>query len=268
MSDADPRIAKARTAGRRATSPTYIGWWITLCGAVGAALGAWATPWERLAQASFGLRPGSSLVDHLVDCLVPCGLGGVLGAVTGLVLGQLTLDATQVAWRSKAPRSKAPRRTGLAALIAAGAALLIMPLVLPGVTTGDPGRAIIAVPIVALSAMLLVALPLALWARSRAHTVFKEREAPWPPPRRDEDALPPEVRAALAAFSHPEALEMDLVVTDGTYAAAIRHDPPTLVAHGGAHLIAMAEEAGVPISVDPARAARLAMVPTGERIGG
>jgi hypothetical protein len=260
----DPRIAKARQAGRRATAPTYVGWWVMLGGALGAALGAWATPWSDLARAAFGLRPAD--LPSLGACLAPCLVGVTLGATAGLVLGQLTLDPTRIAWRGKAPRSKIPRRTGLAALGVALVVLLPLPMLLPAATRGDPGRAVLVTPIVVLAVLLVAALPLAIWARSRAQTVFREHEAPWPPPRRDEDALPPEVKAALAAFAQPETLVMDMVVTDGVYAAAILHDPPTLVAHGGAHLIAMAEEAGVPISVDPARAAQLAMVPTGERI--
>ena len=229
-------------------------------GLAGAGIGAASIPWRTLAAQTFGL---TGEVPSLTQYLLPAVFGCALGALLGLVGGQLTLDTPHFALRGKAQRSPAPRQTGLTALLIGVVVFALLPTLLPALTQGDPGRAIWVTPVAVVIALIIATLPLAAWSRARARAKFKEAEAPWPPPRRDDDAMPPEVKAALAASRQGDPIVMDQVVTDGVYAVAIIDDPPTVVAHGGAHLIAMAEDAGVPIVVDQARAATLATIPTG-----
>lgn len=256
----DPRLSAARKEGRGPRAPAYVGWWVTLGGLAGAGIGAASIPWRDLAAQTFGL---TGEIPSLTRYLLPAVFGCALGALLGLVGGQLTLDAPHFALRGKAQRGTAPRQTGLTALLIGVVVLALLPTLLPSLTQGDPGRAIWVTPVVVLTALIIATLPLAAWSRARARAKFKEVEAPWPPPRRDDDAMPPEVKAALAAVRQGAAIQMDRVITDGVYAVAVIDDPPTVVAHGGAHLIAMAEDAGVPIVVDTARAAMMAAIPTG-----
>lgn len=256
----DARLDAARKEGRGPRAPAYVGWWVSLGGLTGAGLGAASVDWRGLAAQAFGLTGQTpSLTAHALPVIFGC----TLGALLGLVGGQLTLATPHFALRGKAQRSAAPKQTGLTALLIGGVVVALLPSLLPAVTHGDPGRAIWITPVAVLIALLVAMLPLAAWSRARARARFKEIEAPWPPPRRDEDAMPPEVKAALAASRQGAPIIMDRVITDGVYAAAIIDDPPTLVAHGGAHLIALAEDAGVPVIVDKARAATLAAIPTG-----
>lgn len=261
---ADPRLDAAREAGRGPRAPAWTAWWICLGGLTGALIGAAATPWRRLTQASFGLD--AQALPDLSTLLAPSLLGAAGGALAGLALGQLTLDRPTLRLRWRARPSSAGRRLGLLALAAGGAVALAAPALLPALAANDPGRALWLTPVAVLGAMLLAGLPLAAWDRTRGRARWREKEAPWPPPRKADDAMPPEVRAALAAAGQPGPLVMDRVVTDGIYAAAVLDDPPRLVAHGGAHLIALAQEADIPVVHDPARAARLAAIPTGEAI--
>lgn len=229
-------------------------------GLTGAGLGAASIPWRDLARQSFGL---TGELPSLTRHVMPVVLGCALGALLGMIGGQLTLDAPHFALRGKVQRGTAPRRSGLTALLIGLIVVALLPTFLPALTQGDPGRAIWITPVAVLGALIIAMLPLAGWSRARSLAKWREAEAPWPPPRRDADAMPPEVKAALAAFGQGGPVEMDRVITDGTYAAAIIDDPPTLVAHGGAHLIAMAEDAGVPVILDKGRAAKLATIPTG-----
>lgn len=261
---ADPRLDAARSEGRGPRAPAWTGWWISVGGLTGALIGAQAAPWDQLTQAAFGLD-GTGL-PSLGALLGPCALGGAFGALAGLIGGQLTLDAPVLRLRWRVRPTRPGRRLGLLALLAASAVALTLPFVLPSLVRADPGRAIWLTPIAVLIGLAIVTIPLAALDRARGRARWIEAEAPWPPPRRADDVMPPEVRAALSAAGQPGPLVMDRVVTDGTYAVALLDEPPTLVAHGGAHLIAMAQEADVPVIHDPSWASRLAAVPTGGRV--
>lgn len=235
-----------------------------LGGLVGALAGAHLTPWDRLTRAAFGLD--AAALPSPGEALGPTLIGGALGALGGLILGQITLDRVVIKPRWQVRPSRLGRRYGLLALVAGLGVAAAVPLVLPAIVQGEPARAVGLTPLAMVVALGIAGLPIAAIDRARGRQRWREAEAPWPPPRRDDDALPPEVRAALAAAAGPGPLVMDRVITDGQYAAAVLDDPPRLVAHGGAHLIAMAHEAGVPVIVDARQAAQLAAIPTGAPI--
>ncbi len=188
------RLAAARRRGDVPRAPGYVGLWVACGGAAGTALGASLAPWHALAVAAWGLGDGPWSAARAV--VLPAGLGAVAGATLGLVAAQVTLGAWSPGLRSRLPPASAPRPKAPIAIVAGTLAGLAALRALPR-WGEDPGRLLLATPLVALAAGALALAVPALAERAAARRRWRHRVDPQPAPRRDPDEAPPIPRAEI-----------------------------------------------------------------------
>lgn len=186
--------AEALARGDVPLSPLYAGVLATGGALGGALIGLWAAPWRELVAACFG---GGEDATALARQVATWGVVGTFaGLITGLGLASVTLGAFALGLRRHLPRRGRPGGAALVVWLAVPA-VLAAPWAIGAFARGDAGRALVAAPMAALGLGLLALLPFALIARARARSAWLERVEPSMPPRRDDDEMSPEARAAL-----------------------------------------------------------------------
>lgn len=268
---ADP-LESARAVGDVPQAPGFLGWTSAWGASVGVICGLMGADWDSLAMGAWGLS-GEVNVFTVGHAVLSQGVwGAVLGALVGLMAGAAAMGALTPGLRLRLETPEVSRGYGLWALLSVFLGATMLPGLLSRVGQGDPGRLLAYTPLCALFVGGLALIPVVLVQRARAIRNWRARRLPSHGPRRDPDALQPELKAALrqrAGEPPAQASALSMVITSDEYAIGLLFNEgraPRVMRHGGYFLLAEARAANVDIIEDPILAHALAGIPTGESV--
>jgi len=264
----DP-LQNARDAGDVPQAPAFLGWSTAMGTSTGLSFGVADANWPALANAAWGMEGMTPTLEAVHDVVVPCVIGSVVGSMVGLMIGAAAMGTLAPGLRIRTQNQSGGRGLGFAALFAIALGALFLPGLMAKLGDGDPGRLLAYAPLCALFLGALVVAPVAFYDRIRAIRKWRARLRPKERPRRDPDAIQPQLKAALNRRIHavPIATQaLSVVIAADEYAVGLifaEGRAPLVSRHGDYLLRREAIEAGIGVIENPLLARTLAGIPTG-----